>query len=111
MVNLGGSFTGLESTAAALYATQTAAAEAQLRLHDQVQVELQVAKDLLANITASAAALQTTVHNASSKITDMVVVGGQSTRILDWGWSLLVVYVLYYFHPKAGRFAALILGR
>ncbi|KAL8702908.1 MAG: hypothetical protein Q9201_003914 [Fulgogasparrea decipioides] len=57
---LDGSLAGLESTAAALHATQTEDAKAQLHLHNQVQIELQVAQGLLAEITASAANLQST---------------------------------------------------
>ncbi|KAL8940849.1 MAG: hypothetical protein Q9216_002601 [Gyalolechia sp. 2 TL-2023] len=111
LVKLDNSFAGLESTAAALHATQSADAEAQVRLHNQVQMELQAAQSLLADIIASAAALQATVHDTSSKVADMVAFGGLTNKVLDWGWSLVMIFVLYYFYPLAARYAAIALGR
>ncbi|KAL9005416.1 MAG: hypothetical protein Q9188_001810 [Gyalolechia gomerana] len=111
LVKLDKSFAGLESTAAALHATQSADAKAQIQLHSQMQVELQAAQSLLADITASAAALQAMVHDTRSKVTDMVAFGGLTNKVLDWGWSLIVVYVLYHFHPQAARYAVITLGR
>ncbi|KAL8708891.1 MAG: hypothetical protein Q9225_007536 [Loekoesia sp. 1 TL-2023] len=110
LVRLDKSFAGLESTAAALHATQTADAEAQMRLRNQVQVELQVAQGLLTDITASATVLQATVHDTSSKVTDMVAFGGITNKVLDWGWSMVILYLLYHFHPKAAGYAAITLG-
>ncbi|KAI4199625.1 MAG: hypothetical protein LQ350_004500 [Teloschistes chrysophthalmus] len=104
------SFAGLESTAAALQATHSAGAEAQLRLHSQVQIEMQVAQGLLADITASAATLQDTVHDTSSKVAHMVALGGVTNKILNWGWSLVVLLVVYHFHPKVAGYAAATLG-
>ncbi|KAL8958291.1 MAG: hypothetical protein Q9193_004621 [Seirophora villosa] len=110
LINLDKSFAGLESTAAALHVIQTSDAEAQLRLHNQMQTDLQVAQSLLADITASAATLQASVHDTSSKVTNMVAFGGLSTMVLNWGWSLIMVFVLYQFHPKLGGYAAVVLG-
>ncbi|KAI4097761.1 MAG: hypothetical protein LQ344_000033 [Seirophora lacunosa] len=110
LINLDKSFAGLESTAAALHAIQTSDAEAQLRLHNQMQTDLQVAQSLLADITASAASLQASVHDTSSKVTNMVAFGGLSSTVLNWGWSLIMVLVLYQFHPKLGGYAAVVLG-
>ncbi|KAL8925268.1 MAG: hypothetical protein Q9208_003558 [Pyrenodesmia sp. 3 TL-2023] len=110
LVNLDKSFAGLESTAAALQAIQTADAESQLQLHNQVQIELQVAQGLLADISASAASLQATVQDTSSKVTNMVAIGGLSNTVLNWGWSLITILVLYQFHPKLGRYAVITLG-
>ncbi|KAL8634933.1 MAG: hypothetical protein Q9228_007525, partial [Teloschistes exilis] len=104
------SFAGLESTAAALQATHSADAEAQLRLHSQVQIEMQVAQGLLADITASAATLQDTVHDTSSKVAHMVALGGVTNKVLNWGWSLVVLLVVYHFHPKVAGYAAATLG-
>ncbi|KAL9059541.1 MAG: hypothetical protein Q9206_001439 [Seirophora lacunosa] len=109
LINLDKSFAGLESTAAALHAIQTSDAEAQLRLHNQMQTDLQVAQSLLADITASAASLQASVHDTSSKVTNMVAFGGLSSTVLNWGWSLIMVLVLYQFHPKLGGYAAVVL--
>ncbi|KAL8839196.1 MAG: hypothetical protein Q9170_001845 [Blastenia crenularia] len=110
LIKLDKSFAGLESTAAALHATQTADADAQMRLHHQVQVELQVAQGLLADITASATALQATVHNTSSRVTDMVAFGGINDKVLDWSWLLIFAYALYHFYPQAARYLAVIFG-
>ncbi|KAI4185902.1 MAG: hypothetical protein L6R41_003839 [Letrouitia leprolyta] len=101
LTKLDKSFTSLESTAAALHATQNADAEAQIRLHEQVQVELQTAQRLLADITASTVALQATVNDTRSKVTDMVAFGGLTNKIMDWGWSLIIFCVLYHLHPGA----------
>lgn len=109
LVKLDKSFAGLESTAVALHATQSADAEAQIRLHGRVQVELQTAQSLLADITASTAALQATVNDTRSKVTDMVAFRGLTNKLLDWGWSLIVFYVLYHFYPQAARYAAMAL--
>ncbi|KAI4272641.1 MAG: hypothetical protein L6R35_006471 [Caloplaca aegaea] len=111
LVNLDKSFSGLESTAAALHAMQTADTEAQLRLHNQVQTDLQVAQILLAEITASAANLQASVYDTSSKVTNMVAFGGFSSVFLNWGWSLIMVLMLYQFHPRLGGYAAVLLGK
>ncbi|KAI4120263.1 MAG: hypothetical protein LQ338_007140, partial [Usnochroma carphineum] len=111
LLNLDKSFASLESTAAALHATQTADAESQLRLHNQVQIGLQVAQGILTDITASAATLQATVHDTSSKVTNMVAFGGFSSMVLNWGWSLIMIFLLYQFHPKLGGYAAVVLGK
>ncbi|KAL8652902.1 MAG: hypothetical protein Q9210_002416 [Variospora velana] len=110
LINLDKSFSGLESTAAALHAMQTADTEAQLRLHNQVQTDLQVAQILLAEITASAANLQASVYDTSSKVTNMVAFGGFSSVFLNWGWSLIMVLMLYQFQPRLGGYAAILLG-
>lgn len=90
---------------------QTADTEAQLRLHNQVQTDLQVAQILLAEITASAANLQASVYDTSSKVTNMVAFGGFSSVFLNWGWSLIMVLMLYQFHPRLGGYAAVLLGK
>ncbi|KAL8732581.1 MAG: hypothetical protein Q9181_003896 [Wetmoreana brouardii] len=105
------SLAGLESTAAALHATQTEDAKAQLHLHNQVQIELQVAQGLLADITASAANLQSTVRDTSSKVAHMVALGSLTSMILNWGWSLVIIFILYHLHPRYAGYAAAFLGR
>ncbi|KAL8948030.1 MAG: hypothetical protein Q9222_005746 [Ikaeria aurantiellina] len=72
LVNLDQSFANLESTAAALSKTQNADAEAQSRLRDQVLVELQVARGLISDVTATAASLEATIHNASSEVANLM---------------------------------------
>ncbi|KAL8685149.1 MAG: hypothetical protein Q9218_007946, partial [Villophora microphyllina] len=104
------SFAGLESTAATLHATQRADAEAQLRLHNQVQIEMQVAQGLLTDITASAATLQNTVQDTSSKVAHMVALGGVTNKVLNWGWSLVILLVVYHFYPKAAAYATATFG-
>ncbi|KAL8699775.1 MAG: hypothetical protein Q9224_001265 [Gallowayella concinna] len=108
LVKLDKSFTGLESTAAALHRTQMADTEARTRLHNQMEIELQVAQGLLADVTASATALQATVLDVNSKVAHMATLGGLSNTIMSWGWSLVTLVVLYQLNP---RLAAAILGR
>ncbi|KAL8799158.1 MAG: hypothetical protein Q9182_006095 [Xanthomendoza sp. 2 TL-2023] len=108
LLKLDKSFSGLESTAAALHKTQMADAETRTRLHNQMEIELQVAQGLLADVTASAAALQATVLDVNSKIVHMATLGGFSNTIMSWGWSLMTLVVLYQLKPKL---AAAILGR
>ncbi|KAL8664842.1 MAG: hypothetical protein Q9202_002704 [Teloschistes flavicans] len=88
------SFAGLESTAAALHATHNADAEAQLRLHSQVQIEMQVAQGLLADITTSAATLQNTVHDTSSKVAHMVALGGVTNKAAGYAAATLGALLL-----------------
>lgn len=72
---------------------------------------MQVAQGLLADITASAATLQNTVHDTSSKVAHMVALGGVTNNVLNWGWSLIVLLMVYHFHPKAAGYAAATLGK
>lgn len=76
-----------------------------------MQVELQTAQRLLADITASTVALQATVNDTRSKVTDMVAFGGLTNKIMDWGWSLIIFCVLYHLHPGATQYVAMALGR
>ncbi|KAL8781021.1 MAG: hypothetical protein Q9213_006198 [Squamulea squamosa] len=110
LVNLDRFFAGLESSAAALHETHTAEAEAQLRLRNQLQVELQVAQGLIADITASAASLQASLHNTSSKVAHIVAFGGLSDRILTWVWCLVALLILWQFNARYARYAAATLG-
>ncbi|KAL8809138.1 MAG: hypothetical protein Q9200_003685 [Gallowayella weberi] len=100
LVKLDKSFSGLESTAAALHRTQMADAEARTLLHNQMEIELQVAQSLLADVTASAAALQSTVLDVNSKVVHMATLGGFSNTVMSWGWSLVTLVVLYQLNPK-----------
>ncbi|KAL8767090.1 MAG: hypothetical protein Q9209_006317 [Squamulea sp. 1 TL-2023] len=110
LMNLDRSFAGLESSAAALHKTHSAEAEAQLRLRNQLQVELQVAQGLIADITASAASLQASLHDTSSKVAHIVTFGGLSDRILTWAWCLVALLILWQFNPRYSRYAATTLG-
>ncbi|KAI4284743.1 MAG: hypothetical protein L6R38_001199 [Xanthoria sp. 2 TBL-2021] len=101
---------GLRSFAATLYETQAADAEAQLRLSNQVQVELQVARGLIADITASAASLQASLHDTGSKVAHIVALGGLTDTVLSWAWCLVTLFVLYQFNSKYARYVAAALG-
>ncbi|KAL8860616.1 MAG: hypothetical protein Q9178_002969 [Gyalolechia marmorata] len=110
LVSLDKSFTGLESSAAALHETHMANVEAQLRLGSQVQVELQVARGLIANITASAASLQASLHHTSSRVAHIVAFGGLADTVSHWAWCLVSFVVLYQFSPRYARYTAATLG-
>ncbi|KAL8736820.1 MAG: hypothetical protein Q9166_000186 [cf. Caloplaca sp. 2 TL-2023] len=110
LVKLDKTFAGLESTAAALQTTQTADADAQMRLNDQVQVQLQIAQGLLTDITASAASLQATVHSTSSQVAHMVHYGGFTHRVLNLSWSLVILFAFYHMSPRLAGYVAATLG-
>ena len=79
-------------------------------MFDQMQTEIQVARGLLTDITESAAILQASVKDASNQIASMATIGGITTSVLRWGWSGLVLLVLYLFNPRYAGFAVVGLG-
>ena len=79
-------------------------------MFDQMQTEMHVARGLLTDITESAATLQASVKDASTHIASMATIGGITTSVLRWGWSGLVLFVLYLFNPRYAGFAIVGLG-
>ncbi|CAO1597068.1 hypothetical protein XANCAGTX0491_000897 [Xanthoria calcicola] len=101
---------GLRSSATTLHEIQTADAEAQLRLSNQVQVELQVARGLIADVTASAATLQASLHDTGSKVADIMALGGLTDQLRVLGWCLVSLFGFYLASPRLARYAVLALG-
>ncbi|KAL8642137.1 MAG: hypothetical protein Q9226_008541 [Calogaya cf. arnoldii] len=110
LLDLDNRLAGLQSSAVALQETQAADAEAQLRLSNQVQVDLQVASGLIAEITASAASLQASLQNTSSQVAHIVALGGITGRLEVLGWGLLAVFVLCMVNAKYARYFAATIG-
>ena len=110
LVSLDKSFAGLETKAQALHAAQTLQAETQTRLHDQMQVEMQVTRGLLVEVTSSAAHLQAAVDTTSTKIAQMATLGGLPATVMQWSWLILVVLVLYQFSSRFAGYATAAIG-
>ncbi|KAL8993386.1 MAG: hypothetical protein Q9169_006389 [Polycauliona sp. 2 TL-2023] len=100
----------LKDSSAALLKTHAADAEASLRLSNQVQIELQVARGLIADITTSATSLQTSLQDTGSKVAHMVALGGLTDTFLIWAWCLVALFVLYIFSARYARYVAGTLG-
>ena len=111
LVSLDESFAGLETKAQAFHTTQTLQAEAQTKLHDQMQIEMQVTRGLLVDVTSSAADLQIAVDNTSAKIAQMATLGGLPATVVQWSWLLLAVLILYQFSPRIAGYATTAIGR
>ena len=100
----------LNSNAEAIYATQAKQGDTQARLFDQLQMEIHVARGLLADVTASAESLQASVERMGSKIATMATISGVTGSILRYGWLSLIAFVLYQFSPQYAAFAMAGLG-
>lgn len=101
---------GLRSSATNLHEIQTADAEAQLRLSNQVQIELQVARGLIADVTASAATLQASLHDTGSRVADIMALGGLTDQLRVLGWCLVSLFGFYLASPRLARYAVFALG-
>ncbi|MCJ1229510.1 hypothetical protein MMC12_006177 [Toensbergia leucococca] len=110
LFNLDKSFEKLESKAEKFHASQTLQAETQARLHDQMQTEMQMARGLLAEVTSSAASLQSAIEDTSTKISQMATFSGITGSVLRWAWLGLMVTVVHQFNPQLAGYVALILG-
>ncbi|KAL8895415.1 MAG: hypothetical protein Q9192_003650 [Flavoplaca navasiana] len=104
----------LKASSTALYETQMAEANAQLRLSNQVQINLHVAQGLVANITTSAAFLQASLQDTGSRVADIVAFGGLGSltkTVSLLAWCLVPLFVLYQFNSKYARYLATALGK
>ncbi|KAL8868928.1 MAG: hypothetical protein Q9198_008019, partial [Flavoplaca austrocitrina] len=104
----------LKASSTALYETQMAEANAQLRLSNQVQINLQVAQGLVANITTSAASLQASLQDTGSRVADIVAfggLGGLTKMVLRLAWCLVPLFVLYQFNSKYACYLATAIGK
>ena len=82
-------------------------------LHEQVhemQTEIHMARQMLAEITTSALALQVAIEKSSSQIAQMATLTGLTSAILQWGWVVLGIAVLYQFSSTFAGYAAAALG-
>ena len=104
----------LKASSTALYETQMAEANAQLRLSNQVQTNLQVAQGLVADITTSAASLQASLQDTGSRVADIVAFGGfggLTKTVSLLAWCLVPLFVLYQVNSKYARYLATALGK
>lgn len=106
LLSLHNAFGQLKDEAQAARLAQELQAEAQLSLHDQIQV----AHGLLADITTSAISLRNAVEDTSSKIAHMASVGGVTGSIMRWAWMVLIIFVLYQFNPRIASYLATAFG-
>ena len=75
-----------------------------------MQTEIHVARGLLADITTSAASLQASVENTSTRIANMAALSGVTASFLRWGWLSLVVFIIYLLNPRYAGYLAAGLG-
>ena len=87
------SFGHLETKADALSASQSKQAEVQARLHDQMEVNMQVAQGYLSEVASSAIQLQATVADTSTKIQSMTAFAKIFGTVFDW-MVLIVAMIL-----------------
>lgn len=71
-----------------------------------METEIHVARGLLADVTASAAGLQSAVESTSSKIANMTTLSGVTNSVLRWGWLTLLLFIIYQFNPRYAGCAA-----
>ena len=108
LFNINKSYIGLETQAEAFHAAQALQANMQTHLHDQIDrmhTDLDVARGLLAEVTFSASSLQTAIEDTSLKIAQISTFGGFTTVILQCGWVLLVVFIIYQFSFRFAGYA------
>lgn len=71
---------------------------------EQMQNEMSVARDLLAEVSSSASNLQVTIDGTSTRMAQQIAtISGMTEKVFRWGWLLLVVAVLTYYARQMGR--------
>lgn len=112
LANLDNSFTTFETKAEAIRTSQAAQIETQARLSihiDQMQTDLYLTQGLLADITSSASGLLATIDETSTKIAQMATISDAVPMFFQWGWLILMIFIIYQFNPKyAGNVAAIL---
>ena len=78
------SFSHLESRAEAIGATQSQQAETQYRLHDQMEVQMQVTQGYLSDVTNKASRLQEAVSRTASEIQSLTAFTQLFSTVYDW---------------------------
>lgn len=110
MINLGKSFTGLESKAETFHAAQTRQAEMQTHLHDQLQIEMQTTRGLLDEVTFSATHLKATVDSTAAIIGKLAALTGFTRWIPALGFGILILFAIYLGSPRYAGYAATAIG-
>lgn len=110
MINLGSSFTGLESKAETFHAAQTRQAEMQTRLHDHMQIEMQVTRGLLDEVTFSAKSLQATVDSTAAIIGKLASLTGFTRWIPALGLGVSILFALHLVNPRYAGYTGAAIG-
>ena len=84
MGHLSQSFTHLETKAEAISTAQTLQAETQARLHNQMEVAMQVAQGYLSEISSTALDLQAIISETASKIQSMTAFARVFGFVFNW---------------------------
>ena len=82
-------------------------------LHEQVhqmQTKMQMARQMLMEITSSASAAQVAIEKSSSQLAQLITLTGLTTAILHLCWAILGIAVLYQFNTTFAGYAAAALG-
>ena len=72
---------------------------------------MQVARGLLADITATAGSLKTAIEDTSTRVAQMASISGLTGSIMRWSWMSLVVFVLYQFNPRIAGYLTAAFGK
>jgi len=111
MINLGNSFTGLESKAETFHAAQTRQAEMQTRLHDQMQIEMQTTRGLLDEVTFSATTLKATVDSTAFIIGKLASLNSFTRWIPALGLGIWILFALHLVSPKYAGYTGAAIGK
>ncbi|KAL9637662.1 MAG: hypothetical protein Q9164_002067 [Protoblastenia rupestris] len=93
---LGESFTQLETKAQSFSAAQTRQAETQSKIHDQMEVNMQIAQGYLSDVASTAMQLQATVAETHSKIESITAFTRIFGNIFDWAALSCLVVVIFF---------------
>jgi len=110
-LNITDAFQGLESRAEFLQASQALQADTQARIHQQMEIDMQIAQGLIRDVAESATDLHLTVQETSTKIKDMVSMHWIIGSLIDWKFALIVLCLVYQLRPFVAKTISLALGR
>ncbi|KAL9117451.1 MAG: hypothetical protein Q9187_006010 [Circinaria calcarea] len=109
LVVLDTSFDKLQTKAEAFHELQSIQSETQTRLHNQMQVAMQVTSERLALIDASASNVGSKLKDISLVLKNIAQFGGIFGSWVRWRWPWTVVIILFIFNRKMAVYAAAIL--
>lgn len=69
-----------------------------------------MARQMLIEITSSASALEGAIDRSSSQLAQMATFTGLTSAILQWGWVVLGIAVIYQFSSTFAGYVAAALG-
>ena len=115
LISLDNSFAGFESKAESFHAAHARQAEMQARLHREMQIDMQVTRGLLDNITSVATNLHTTIQTTSTLIDQLAsllsTIPGATRLIPALICVSLLLFVLCVSYLRFALRAAALIGQ